>query len=215
MAIARDATSGAALGTSPNAGNHTCSGSDRILIVGTKGSTTYASGVTYNGVAMTRITDVTSGVGEYNLSLWYLIAPASGTNSISATVSSGTVGWTAVSYTDISQTGNPDATNSGTAASGTSHTVSVTTLTDNSWVVGYFSSAAATLAASTGITFVVAQANNVALGDSNGPKTPAGSYSMTVTSGSGTFAGIVAALKPVGGGGGGTSYQYLTLLGVG
>lgn len=194
MAIARDASGQIALGASPRAQNHTCTGSDRILFVGTKGASGYSTGTTYNGVSMTRIADVQSGVGEYHLSLFYLIAPSTGTNSVSTTVASGNIGFTSSSYTGANQTTQPDVSTSNTG-SGTSLTTSVTTVTNNAWLVGYFSSAANTLTQSTGTNFVQTQANNVALGDSNGSVGTAGSYSMAVTSGSGTFAAIVAGIR--------------------
>ena len=198
MAIARDSNSTATLGASPRTGSHTVSGSNTVLFLGSKGAAGYATSATYNGVSMTRIADNTSGAGEYLLSMYYLIAPSTGTNTVSVTVASGTLGWTAESYTDCDQTTQPDNSfTNNTASATTTITTSHTTVTDNAWVVGYYSSSANTLTASTGVNFLVAQVNNVALGDSNAPKTPAGSYSMTTTSSiNGTHAHILAAIRP-------------------
>lgn len=197
MAIARDANSTATLGASPRTGNHTVSGSNTTLWLGSKGASGYSTGATYNGVSMTRIADNTSGVGEYNLSLFYLINPSTGTNTVSVSVASGNVGWTSESYTGCDQTTQPDNSfTNNTASATTTITTNHTTVTDNAWVIGYYSSSANTLTASTGVNFLIAQINNVALGDSNGAVTPAGSYGMTTTAASGTHAHILAAIRP-------------------
>jgi len=197
MSIARDANSTATLGASPRTGSHTVSGSNTTLWLGSKGAAGYSTGATYNGVSMTRVADITSGVGEYYLSMFQLIAPSTGTNTVSVTVASSSVGWTAESYTGCDQTTQPDNSFTTNTASATATiTTSYTTVTDNAWVVGYYSSSANTLTASTGVNFLIAQLNNVALGDSNGAVTPAGSYSMTTTASSGTHAHILAAIRP-------------------
>lgn len=88
MAIAFDAATSAATaqGTSANI-SHTCSGSDRLLIVtvGTDGRAQSVTSATYNGVALTRAirrqhtnTDAFAGFEE----LWYLVNPATGTNTL-------------------------------------------------------------------------------------------------------------------------------------
>ena len=117
MAIAQDATSDAALTTSPVTGSHTCTGSDRVLFVGAKGAAGYATSATYNGSSMTRINDVQSGVGEYNLSLFYIIAPSTGSNTVSVSVASGSVGFTGSSYTGADQTTQPDVSGTKTQSS--------------------------------------------------------------------------------------------------
>lgn len=201
MAIARDASTQVALGTSPQTGSHTCA-ADSILFVGTKCSSAYSSGVTYNGVSMTRIADVQSGAGEYHLSLFYILNPASGSNTISASVSTGSIGFTSISYLGADTSSQPGANNTQITASGTTHAQSLTTTVDNSWVIGYFSSARATLTAGANTNFIEVQVNNVALADSNGPQETAGSYTMNTSwTGSGTAAGIMAEIKIDGGGG--------------
>ena len=121
MAIALDAQSTGPLGFGATATwAHTCSGSNRILIVHLAfvgGSGPGASGITYNGVAMTLGQSVTSG-GIKN-EWWYLMSPATGANNIVATFS-GTiseVGFKALSFTGV-DTGSAPA--SAGSASGTS-----------------------------------------------------------------------------------------------
>lgn len=94
MAIALDYMSaGTASGTSPVTWTHTCTGSDLVLIVGTSilagTAAETVTGVTYNGVAMTQIgSALQNGSANLNISLWYLLNPATGPNTISVTKSS-------------------------------------------------------------------------------------------------------------------------------
>lgn len=202
MAIAYSAFSSANGSGSSVTYSHTCSGSDRILFVSAfapypgTGSTT---GVTYGGVAMTKV-DSNKPQANWDFSLWYLVNPASGANNVVCT-SSGSVSGTnynslAVSYTGASQTGQPDGSAKANGAS-TTLNQSVTTTADNSWVVGAAISGAGAPTASTGVT----SRGNIGfcrIGDSNAPKTPAGSYSMTYTTGSADNWGLImASFSPV------------------
>ena len=206
MAIAFDAASNPSFkgssGTSYTR-THTCSGSDRILFV-----TAYAfnspapvvSGVTYNGVAMTKVAAVNKQTND-EMSLWYLINPATGSNNVVMTTSSAAsnMGSCCASYTGASQSGGIDSSNSGTANPNTTLTVSTTTIADNCWVVGTASTGSATLTLSTGFGATRATLAAYKCGDSNAVKSPAGSYSMTVTGSSSDSLGlIVASFAPVG-----------------
>ena len=186
-AIARDANSTSALSATPSA-NHTVTGSDTAMYIGTKGSA-YTTSATYVNPA-TRIAN-NSTANTYFISLYSLKNPPVGTASLTVVPSSGTAGFTAESYTGCNQSVQPDVFNTGSITS-TSLTTSVTTVTDNAWLIGYFSSAANTMTASTGTNFLIAQVNNVALGDSNGALSPIGSYSMSVTAASGDIVSIIA-----------------------
>lgn len=93
MALAFDAASGAKTDTASSLTfSHTCSGSDRLLIVttGALGFPPVAAptGVTYNGVAMTQIwtEDYLEVFAlEIRSEAWYLVAPATGANNVVAT----------------------------------------------------------------------------------------------------------------------------------
>src|ERR1051325_2070597 len=103
MAVAFDAKSSLADAT----GNtltvaHTCSGSDRVLIVFTqRGGGNTCNGVTYNGVAMTLVGTINTSSGFRQIKVWKLIGPDSGTNNIVATynTSGNNMGLTALSFT--------------------------------------------------------------------------------------------------------------------
>ena len=93
MAIAFDAAARTDAGANQTTAtvSHTCTGSDRILFVqaisNDDGDT--VTGVTYNGVAMTKIGSSVgvppAGSSSNFLSMWYLIAPATGANNVVVT----------------------------------------------------------------------------------------------------------------------------------
>lgn len=110
--------------------SHTCSGSDRLLLVciAYQRASGYVSGVTYNGVAMTMVARA-DGVGgiDPTAEIWKLSNPATGTNTVA--VSSGTSAVSlggSVSFTGANQN---DATNTSYATntgSDNSPTVNIT-----------------------------------------------------------------------------------------
>lgn len=135
--IAYDATSQGTYGASPLTFAHTCTGTNRILFVNTITDTDTVTGVTYGGVAMTLIAKSTyPGAGRKGTSLFYLIAPTSGTNNIVITASSGSVGGAGISYTGAKQTGQPDSSN--TKAQGSSEAtmaIATTVVASNCWEI--------------------------------------------------------------------------------
>ena len=122
MAVAFDAaTKSLETTTSPLTWSHTCTGSNLLLVVGitTSHSTSpNCTGVTYNGVSMTKIGADRDYVGG-ETTLWYLLAPTTGANTISAAFTGGAgterCFGVSVSYTGVAQTGQPDAVSRGTS----------------------------------------------------------------------------------------------------
>lgn len=102
--------------------SHTCSGSDRLLVVGVHSrDDDPTEGVTYNGVVMTEIRQDHQG-GNVHTSLWYLKAPATGAHDIVATHMFSAPAWiagSAVSLTGVDQTTPLDAHNGATGDSTT------------------------------------------------------------------------------------------------
>jgi hypothetical protein len=171
---------------------HTCSGSDRILWVGVMTSSTRSvSSVTYNGVALTSLT---RSAGGQPVQLWYLIAPATGTNTISVSIGAPNsfVYTSGASYTGVKQSGQPDAQNTNSTSS-SSVSTSVTTVADNSWVVliARNDTDGNTNAGTNSTERTAGAAGTVQLYDSNGAVSPAGSFSMTVTN-AGSYATTIA-----------------------
>ena len=183
MAITFDASTSGTGGTgSPQTWSHTCTGSDRILLVSIFSQGT-VSAVTYNGVSMTSLGSYNYTSPTGNGTLWYLIAPATGSNTVSITHSGSYTIGVASSYTGVKQTGQPDAainTQTTGGSTGTALTSTVTVVASGSWLVTGTVTEGAALTAGTGAYLRQVGSNAaVALFDSNGaPGT--GSQSMTI-----------------------------------
>ena len=118
--------------------SHTVTGTNTLLVVGvsTANQDNTISSITYNSVALTLIrTDVNAGA---NLSsLWYLVNPSTGANTITVTFgeSISTAYAAAVSLTEVNQSNPLDAENGTSADGADSITTTVTTVADNAWLV--------------------------------------------------------------------------------
>ncbi len=201
-----------ASGTSASAGttlawSHTVANqSNRVLVVGVtaeySSTSCQATTVTYGSQSMTKITQNVAGSGTYACaSLWYLLAPDTGTNTITATYQSSVTNKTAgsVGLYNVKQAA-PDASNSSFSNSGATST-NVTTLAANSWVVDVFASGQAVgdLAAAGGQTgrWTRDSGSTESSGMSTKSVATAGSTTMTWTqSGINRSAAVVAAFAP-------------------
>lgn len=180
--------------------SHTCAGSNRVLYAYVKvynsGSAINAvTGVTYNSVAMTLIDSQTDG-GPGTSYLYGLLNPSTGANNIVATCSGSNseIDIVGISYTGVRQTELYLQKNKANTTS--PNTLSVTTTVDNSWLAGGFGSdSGSTISAGTGTTRRSAAGLVVGM-DSNGPKTPTGSYSLQATASGGNIAGIIVSFAP-------------------
>lgn len=203
MAITQDAT---AKSTSTAASSltysHTCTGSDRLLVLGgvtINDATDVVTGVTYNGVAMTRI-DSQGYAGVARAYFYYLIAPASGANNVvvSFTGTTHNSQFQSISYTGAKQTGQPDASASNAAAVATSVTNTLTTVANNSIHLAYVRVSDTAPTGTTG-TFVYGPGSPGTEGfyiTSPTPVTPAGSSSIQVSGASQTWVAIGASFAP-------------------
>lgn len=199
MAIALDAV------TSPQAVtgtiltfSHTVSGSDRILFVfghDRSNTSTSVTGITYNGVAMTQINGVRCPTDRF-MTLWYLIAPDTGTNDVVVTSSESTnLRFAAASYTGAKQTGQPDGSDTSTGTSVSTISTDITTVANGSWMIMFIkdNQGAITYTTSTGDTIRFnTDAGGQAFMDTGGAISPAGSNTMTMN-GAGVNIGALAA----------------------
>jgi len=191
MALAFDATSnsGSQSGVSSFSWSHTCTGTNLVLIVGVgmedlTDADRVISSITYNGVSLTKIRSDDDTTNNITTDLWYLINPTTGANTILVTMNAGTISTTlggAVSFSGADQT-SPIEANTGTTGTADPATLSVTTITDNAWVLAtIFSSTLNTMT----VTGVQTSRWNVdtglflAGGGTFGPQSPAGSVSMS------------------------------------
>lgn len=199
--------SGAFAQSSSLSWNHTCTGTNLLLVVGVVTSGTTPSSVKYNNVAMTLVTSQSgSGSGDLVL-MYYLINPSTGTNSIAvAGLTNEVRAGGAVSLTGVNQSGQPDA--SGTVGNSSAPSKAVVSVADNSWYVDIagigLASGDTTFSSPSPGTQRVNTHNTVSsFGYSiamqvYGPKTPAGSqtlsWSESIAAGSDY---IVASFSPV------------------
>jgi len=160
------------------------------------------SDITWSGNSMTLVkkqlrNDGTAGSNGW-LYLYYVTNPASNAViTISSSATANITGGIATYYTGASQTGIPDATNSAAVHISNSLDTTVTTIADSSLIVGYGLSDNGGVAAGTGMTSRATQSNAFILGDSNGPKTPAGSYTIGITgTGNGNEVIVAASFAP-------------------
>lgn len=204
MAIARDATSSTSSASASSlTWAHTCTGSDRILIVtvGMDADTTCTA--TYNGVSMTEIGNAQRSAGGVKTFLFYLIAPATGSNNIVATLGTSTkVASGAVSYTGAKQSGQPDSFTATFNDGTTSFAVSTTVVASNCWLVGgtRMQDGLAEPTTAGGVTVTesptTGAGQKTVMSDSNGT---VGTGSQSITWGQGVadnISGVVASIAP-------------------
>lgn len=205
MAIAVGNTSGGYSSGNTRTQSHTiASGSDRVLVVSAMTQGGSVTGVTFNSVAMTLLDSQNTTAGAQFASIYYLINPPVGTYNVVVSASGASYTFAAnCDYTGVDQT-TPfptTAKNYIDSTSGSPFSISLSTSVDNSWLVGSFNASIA-ITAVTGSILRANGDNQRKLVDSNGAKTPTGSYSIGVNIISGRMiAGVVGELAPVGAGG--------------
>lgn len=116
--------------------SHTCTGSNRLLLVGThayfsSSQTATCTGVTYSGTAMTLVARRRqNGVVSDSVvtELWYLIAPATGANNIVATWSTTTTqsAVNGVSFAGADQTTGINGSQVNSSSTGSTLAVTIT-----------------------------------------------------------------------------------------
>ncbi|MBI3812387.1 MAG: hypothetical protein HY283_09330 [Nitrospirae bacterium] len=188
--IAFDAPSSATNNTASLTWSHTVgAGSNSILVVGVSilnNSSQTVTGVTYAGVPLTLIGSQNNGTNA-RVELWYRLVPATGANNVVVTLSAAAaVVGGAVSFTGVDQTSPVDASafNSGNI---TPVTVTITTVTNNAWVVDVLASLASsanTVTAAAGQTerwnvAIGGNPNARGAGSTKGPISPAGAVTMS------------------------------------
>lgn len=121
---------------SPATFSHTTAGSNRgLLVIVNYNNNSIAPSVTYAGVSMTQ--NVIQGPSaQRSMAIFSLSNPTIGANNVVVSYSgtSNEINIVAISYTGVDQTTMVDATNSGSFSGSTTPSLSVTTVTANSWV---------------------------------------------------------------------------------
>jgi hypothetical protein len=204
--------------------SHTCAGSNLILVVGigivdTNGTPALVSTITYGAQNFVKIRRDANGNANFS-ELWYLIAPLTGANTITVQLSAvpaQSAGGGSISLTGVAQSNPIDAQNTangvGTSASGT-----VTTVTNNAWIIDVVNDNANDMATATAggsqlKRYAISEsgASRSTFGSTRGAVTPTGATTMTWTGiTAGQWGQSLVAVKPVGAGGGGNS-SWLTV----
>jgi hypothetical protein len=185
-AISFDSGAGSSAGTASSLSwTHTVSGSNTILQVCLNSeNVTPSAAPTYNGTAMTLVTSETENSNRH-LYDYILVNPSAGSNTVSVSFSgSGFVAGGSTSYDGVLQSGQPDAYNGTTGgSSSTGLATSVTTATNNDWIIGCASAGGdvgQTYNGANAFASAVREQPNAALGffDTKGPITPAGATTV-------------------------------------
>lgn len=205
MAIAFDALgAGSILPGTQITFAHTCTGSNRLLLVGVMESgaaTGTISSVTYAGSTMTLFGTVANAGGNLKEWAYYLVNPNTGANNVVVSVSSASDFYRTISasYTGAKQSGQPDNNSGGSVNAGTSLTTSLTPVADLCWNISLIASDnTKSLVASTGVNSVRGNSGSAFyVGDENGSLTPPSSYSMIWTGTTGqNLAAIQTSISP-------------------
>lgn len=210
MAIAFDNVSsgGTGSGTSLTFASASVTGSDRMGIVAITTGTDSVTSVTWNGVAMTQACKRSFGSYPNYVYIYALHAIATGsTNIVISTSATVNIEASAASYTGVNQSSTLDATNTnGAGSNATSGSVSITSVSDNCWLVSAVVNTSGDSTASTNTTKRVGPVgpdNHVSYGDSNAAMTPAGANTQAWTWTTNSHWSVIGgAMAPSGGGGG-------------
>lgn len=180
---------------------HTCSGTERVLVVSffVSNAADTLTGITYAGVSMTRIAMRANGSDRSYL--YYLINPSTGTNNIVASFSPNSqyVWGAAESLNGASQTAQPDSYSSNAASGVTTITYTTSVVVDGSWLV-LMSRSPSNQTAGAGAYIRQNGTTNTdcCLVDSNATVL-SGSRSMTMNGSSSSPVGVIASFAPSGG----------------
>ena len=202
MAIALDTSTS----SSDNSGSatsltwsHTCTGTNLILIVtvSTTPQTDKVSGVTYNGVAMTRVGYAgNSGSQSVASYMYYLLNPATGAHNIVVSVPSNSTNITgdAISYTGVLQSGQPDSYAVNNTSTGTTLDLTTTVVATGCWLIStYWNANVRTKPSGT-----TDRGTNGMTVDSNGTVSSGSrTHQWTTDTNNSAQAGVIASISPV------------------
>ncbi len=167
-----------------------------FVLYDSPGLSTDPTSVTWGGQAMTKIATVNQTTRANTQSLWYRIAPATGNVTVAdtyASASSPNMIWAV--YSGVNQT-TPPANNTGSTTVANNLSVSVTTLSANSWVVSAFTNNLGVGIAGSNTTSRFS--NVLAIGDTGGPVVTPSSQAQNWSLASSTnWTGIVVVISPV------------------
>jgi len=211
VALAVDATShSTAQSGSSWSWNHTCTGSNLILVVGVTnvGAGNSVLTLTYNSVSLTQVRKDFNGSSNSTTEIWYLLNPATGTHSIAVALNGNATSGIgcAISLTGAAQSGQMDANVGDSTGSGSPISDNITTLTAGDYVIDLACdnpTGAMGAATAGGSQTVIANIADSSIGvlhmaSYKGPVSPAGAATMswTDTSSGPSWSHSLVAVKP-------------------
>lgn len=166
--------------------SHTVTGTNPVLacLVFVNTNSDVITGVTYAGVSMTKVDSLVNSDNNNFLYSFILGSPSTGTNNVVVTSSVNPSNIRAIcqSYTGASGTPDAHATKSQTVTHGSTVSLSLTTVSDNDWVISFAGGAGDPPTVSSGVAIRKSVGNEVG-GDSNALIHPPGSYSTVWVNG--------------------------------
>lgn len=181
--------------------SHTCSWVGRCIVVNVWTQGALVAGVTYAGVSLTQVWSYTADGSWNGTTTWVLANPASWANNVVITTSATTVIMCEIaSYTGVNQASPVWASVTNWPTSTASWTQTLTTTSDNSWLImcaKWRNGSAVTAWPNTFVRVAIEVLfTGLFIADSNSSQTPIGSKSLNVTSASQEFNGNMFELKP-------------------
>jgi hypothetical protein len=176
-------------GTSLTFSHTVGTGDNRALLVFDFNDTAsnVVTGATYNGVAMTSVSNSFQISGDRYVNCFYLLAPDTGTHNVVISASaSKIIAGASVSYFGVKQSGQPDSYATGSNPGQTSFSLATTTVADNAWCVLLTRTGGENNTAGTGTVERVDSANGYGIFDSGAPVSPAGSKTLSTSEASAT-----------------------------
>ena len=164
------------------------------------------SGITYTGGSMTKINAIAATLEGFNQSteLWYGLAPSSGSNTVTITLS-GTAEYTTTNcstYSGVSQSSPIDSNNTGqNTSNASSFTLTDTVVGSNTWLVGYAWNRDTSISAGSGTTLRVTNTGSISTLSDSAAVVGTGSQTQNynVTGSAATWpGGNIIALTPAG-----------------
>jgi len=181
-----------------------------LILVKIFNTSNLVTGVTYNGAGATLIDSRQDAFNRWSY-VYRLTAPATGGNNVVVSLSSSTgVAAISQSYTGCAQTGVPDSSTTN-VASIAAVSMTTTTIADNAWLVSFLGGGRSVSGVSGGVQrrYQGGAADQLYSYDSNGPKTPAGSATISATQASSpsSYVTFTISLAPVASGPSGPAPQ--------
>ena len=174
-----------------------------IVAIGFEWSGTQSiSSVTYAGTTMTLGKATPTNADGETSYIYFLDNPTSGANNVvvygvTNEAMHGNLVAHAQNYQGVRQTGTVDASGGDKGATASSITGTVVTVADNAWAAMSGYNTGGSLVASTNATQVSNSGNSIMVDNQTyGAITPAGSFAMTVTSGSGNWTWAMVSFEP-------------------